>query len=260
MQKLERTGRPTLAWRDEGKGEPVVLVHGVGGDSGNWDAVAPHLHERFRIIRLDLSGHGRSGPIRGACDVRDLARDVTDVMDALGMAQASVAGFSLGGQVAQSVALDAPGRVARLALIGTVAGRTENERAGAFARIELLKERGLAAIAAANVERWFTDEFIRKKPEQVQARMSTLLKSDPESYLHAYTVFATTDLVDRLHELRVPALIITGEHDVAATPRMAALMQERIRGAQLVVLPGLRHSLLIEAPDRIGSLLARFLA
>lgn len=235
-----------------------MLVHGVGGDAGNWDGVLQRVPPRFRAIRLDLSGHGRSGPIAAPCTAQDFARDVTDAMDALGVRVAALAGFSLGGTVAQAVALDAPERVRRLALISTVAGRTAQERANAMARIEVLKEKGLAEIAAGNRERWFTDEFRRRHPQVVEARVRQLLACDPASYLHAYTVFATADFADRLAEIRVPTLVVTGEHDLAGTPRMAKLMHERISGSRLEILPGLRHSLLIEAPDRIAEMLENF--
>jgi (E)-2-((N-methylformamido)methylene)succinate hydrolase len=248
-----------IAYRTEGSGTPLVLVHGVGGDAGSWDEVAPRLAAKFRVIRVDLRGHGRSAPIRSPCTLEDLARDVTDAMDELGVGSFRLAGFSLGGQVAQSIALEAPERVAKLALISTVAGRTESERAVAAKRVALLKEQGTAAIAQSNRERWFTDEFRARHPDKVEARVQQLLQTDAESYLHAFSVFASADLGARLGGIRAPALIITGENDAAATPRMAQLMQERIRNSQLRVLPGLRHSLLIESPGAIAELLLDFL-
>ena len=244
----------------EGAGEPVVLIHGVGGDSGSWDAVAPLLAKRFRVIRLDLSGHGKSHLLKGPVTAEDFARDVIEVMDAVKVERAHVVGNSLGGQIATALALGTPQRVKSMALISSVAGRTEQELKGALARIEVLKEKGIGEIARGNVERWFTDGFRQKHPELVEARINTLLRSDPVSYLHAFTVFATADYADRLAQIRVPTLIVTGEHDPSATPRMARLMHERIAGSRVEILPGLRHSLLIEAPDRIAGLLQDFWA
>jgi (E)-2-((N-methylformamido)methylene)succinate hydrolase len=245
--------------RNSGAGTPLVLVHGVGGDASNWDGVVERLLPRFRIIRPDLPGHGRSRPLTAPCTAEDLARGVMEAMDAHGVNAAAIAGFSLGGTVALAMALSAPARVQRLALIGTPIGRTPDERARALARIEVLKEKGLAEIAAGNRERWFTDEFRKRHPDVVEARVRQVVESDPASYLHAYTVFATADYADRLPELRVPTLVITGEHDLAATPRMARLARERIPGSRLKILPGLRHSLLIEAPGEVAALLADFL-
>jgi 3-oxoadipate enol-lactonase len=258
--KLARPGMlPSIAYRTEGSGAPVVLVHGVGGDSSNWDGVASRLVAKFRIVKVDLRGHGRSAPIRAPCTVEDLACDVTDVLDALGVHACRLVGFSLGGQVAQSIALQAPDRVEKLVLISAVAGRTESERAGAASRVKLLRDKGTAAIAESNRERWFTDEFRRRHPDKVEARVQQVLRSDPESYLHAFTVFATADLGARLDAIRAPTLIITGESDVAATPRMAQLMHDRITNSELRVLPALRHSLLVERPDLIADLLLDFL-
>ena len=237
--------------------DPVVLIHGVGGDASNWDEIVPYLPDS-NVITVHLRGHGSSPPIRSPITVFDFARDVAHEMDALGIPAAHVAGFSLGGQVAQALALEHPQRVSKLALIATVSGRTEAECAGAQGRIALLKEKGLAAIAEVNRERWFTPRFQAEHADKVELRVSQLLQTDAESYLHAFTVFARDDLADRLGEIRAPTLVIAGEHDAAATPRMAKLMHERIANSTVHVLPGLRHSLLIEAPDQVGPLLARF--
>ena len=249
-----------LFHKSEGSGPAVVLVHGVGGDAESWGAVAALLAKRFRVIRLDLSGHGRSHLLTGPVTCEDFVRDVTSVMDELKVDVAHVAGNSLGGQIAMAMALEAPHRVKRIGLLSTVAGRTETERANALARIDVLKEKGIGEIARGNVERWFTDGFRRRHPELVEARIKVLMESDPVSYLHAYTVFATADYADRLDRIRAPTLIITGEHDVAGTPRMARLMHERIAGSRLEILPGLRHNLLMEAPDTIAALLGEFFA
>jgi len=258
MKLLERKGGlPPIAYRDEGSGAPLVLVHGVGGEAGNWDDVAARL-PRFRIIRPDLRGHGRSGPIRGPIRVEDLARDVTDVMDALGVQRARIAGFSLGGMVVQSVALDSPQRVEKLAILGAVCGRTPEEQGRARDRVEFLRKEGLAAIAESNRERWFTDAFRRDHAGLVEARVQQLLACDAESYLQSFIVFCTTDFADRLGEIRVPTLVATGEHDAAGTPRMARLMHSRIAGSRLEILGGLRHGLLVEAPERVAALLDGF--
>jgi pimeloyl-ACP methyl ester carboxylesterase len=234
-------------------------VHGVGGNSRNWDDVVPRLAPKFRVIRMDLRGHGRSGPINAPCQVGDFARDVTDVMQAAGAPACRLVGFSLGGQVVQAIALDSPERVQKLVLISTVAGRTEAEQSSVASRLEELQAKGIATIAAGNRDRWFTQAFQRAHPEKVERRVEELLQTDPESYRHAYTVFATTDFANRLEEIRAPTLVITGENDMGATPRMARLMHERIKNAELRILSRLRHSLLIESPDQIAELLNGFL-
>lgn len=248
-----------IAYRRSGRGPSVLLIHGVGGDSGNWDAVRARLCERFDVIAMDLRGHGESDLITGPLDVHDLAGDAAQVLDEAQVDRCAVIGFSLGGAVAQALALDRPERVSKLVLIGTVAGRTPEEQGKARDRIAFLKQHGTAPIAEANRERWFTDAFRRDHRDVVERRVAQVKACDAPSYLHAFTVFATADFADRLHEIRVPTLVVTGEHDLAATARMAHLMGERIAGAEVQVLPGLRHSLLIEATSTVTRLLEQFL-
>lgn len=257
--RFERSGGlPAIQYHVEGEGQPLVLIHGVGGDATNWDDVVRHLKPGYRVILPDLRGHGGSALISGAITAADLARDVTDVMDQQGVKSAHVAGFSLGGLVAQSMALETPARVMHMALVSTVAGRTPEEKASSAGRINVVRDKGLAVIAAGNRERWFTDAFREANPAAVEARVQQLQQCDPTSYLHAFTVFATGDFADRLHEIRQPTVVITGEHDAAGTARMARLMHENIAGSALHILPGLRHSLLIEAPQQVASLLGKY--
>jgi len=251
---------PSLFYHEDGTGLPVMLIHGVGADSSSWDEIAPILAQRFRVLRLDLRGHGRSGRIEGACTLDDFIRDVVDVMDAAGATTADVVGFSLGGLIAQGIALSHPNRVDRLALISAVAGRSDEERAKVRARLEVLRNEGIEAITAAAQERWFTPEFVQAHPEMVRCRMAQLKRNDSDSYKAAYTVFSTSDLGERLHNIHHQTLIVTGEHDVGSNPRMARYMHDQISGSELRILPALRHSVLVEAPEQVASLLMHFLA
>jgi 3-oxoadipate enol-lactonase len=251
--------RPKIAYRRAGHGPSVLLIHGVGGDSRSWDRIAETLQGRHDVVAMDLRGHGESDLIAGPVDAHDLARDALQVLDEAGIRTCAVAGFSLGGTVAQALALDHPERVDKLALIGSVAGRTPQEQAKARERIRFLEEHGTAALVEGNRERWFTDAFRRDHADVVEQRVAQVKACDGPSYLHAFRVFATADFADRLHEIRVPTLVVTGEHDLAATGRMARLMGERIRDAEVHVLPNLRHSVLIEATATITELLTTFL-
>jgi pimeloyl-ACP methyl ester carboxylesterase len=237
-----------------GTGPYVTLVHGVGANLQSWDQVTRLLEPHFTVVRLDLRGHGKSGRIT-TCTLDDLAADVRRVWDQRGIKKTHLAGFSLGGLIAQSLALSDAERIDCLAILSAVAGRTDDERAKVVGRLKLLKEGGIAAVTGAAEERWFTPEFRAKHPERVARRIAELLANDPASYAAAYTVFATSDLADRLSEIRHPTLVATGEHDLGSNARMARMMHERIKGSQLEILPNLRHSVLIEAPEKIAALL-----
>ena len=219
----------------------------------------PELIPRLRVLRLDLRGHGRSGPIEGPLELADFARDVLDVMEAAGTARAHVVGFSLGGMIAQLLGLDHAARVDRLVLLSAVAGRTEQERARVRERLEILRTQGIGAITGAAQDRWFTSGFIARHPELVRQRMAQLQRNHAPSYAVAYTVFSTSDLGERLHGITRPTLVATGEHDVGSNTRMARFMLAQIPGAQLQILPELKHSVLVEAPETIATMLLAFL-
>jgi 3-oxoadipate enol-lactonase len=262
--RLERPDAPTLFYQIEGASTEVsrpavVLIHGVGADGSSWDEIVPVLVPRFSVIRLDLRGHGRSGNVDGALVLDDFARDVADVMTAADAPRAHVVGFSLGGMIAQALALDYAARVDRLVLLSAVAGRTEQERARVRERLEILRTQGIGAITGAAQDRWFTAGFIERHPELVRQRMEQLQRNHAPSYAAAYTVFSTSDLGERLHAIRKPTLVATGEHDVGSNTRMARFMQAQIPGAELRILPELKHSVLVEAPDAIAAMLLEFL-
>lgn len=256
--QVRSPGKPDIHYKVEGAGQLITLVHGVGASLGSWDEVVEYLAGSHRVIRMDLAGHGKSGPIRGNRNLQDFADDVRRVWDHLGIPKTHLAGFSLGGLIAQSLALSDAERIDRLVILSAVAGRTDEERAKVVGRLALLKEGGIRAVTAAAEERWFTPEFRHRYPKRVAQRMRELLANDPVSYAAAYTVFATGDLGDRVGEIRHSTLVATGEHDVGSNVRMARMMHAAIAGSELHILPDLRHSVLVEAPQQVADMLVRF--
>jgi (E)-2-((N-methylformamido)methylene)succinate hydrolase len=257
---LQRPGAPALRyWDNGGEGPPVILIHGVGADGTSWDEVTAALAPEFRVLRLDLRGHGRSEHIEGVLTLDDFVQDVLDVLDACAVPAAHVVGFSLGGMIAQGIALQHARRVRRLVLLSAVAARTAEERGRVQARLAILREQGIAAITGAAQERWFTPEFIARNPDLVARRMRQLRENHAPSYAAAYTVFSTSDLGEQLRAIRAPTLIMTGEHDIGSSMRMARFMHAQIEGSRLEILPNLRHSILLEAPELVTRLVRDFL-
>lgn len=248
-----------LHYVDEGTGSPVILIHGVGSNLQGWDGVISHLPTKRRHVRCDLRGHGRSARVPGPYTLAGMAQDVVDLADHLRLDRFALAGFSLGGLIAQQIALDHPGRLDALALISTVAGRTAEERQRVLTRRNALHAGDPLEHLASSVDRWFSAEFVAANPKLVAARRAGALQNDPASFLAAYDVLTENDLGQRLNEIVMPTLILTGEHDIGSNTRMARLMHERIIGSELHILPGLKHSILIEAPALVASHLATFL-
>ncbi len=251
---------PRLYYVQEGDGPDLVLIHGVGSQHGDWDGVVRALDGHFSVLRYDLRGHGASAAPEGPYTIADFTADLVSLMDEVGLTRSHVAGFSLGGLIAQGVALNHPERVNALALLATVAGRTPEERARVEGRLEFIATSHPADYFDQSVSRWFTEEFQAAHPEIVAARKAVVTAMDGAAYAAAYHALATTDFADRLNEISHRTLVATGESDIGSNPRMAQLMADAIEDSRLEILPGLRHSILLEAPDRIAGLLAEFFA
>lgn len=252
-------GSLSLRYRDEGSGPVLVLIHGVGSRLEAWDEIVDALGGRYRTVRLDQRGHGLSDKPAGPYSLADMVGDVAGLLDVLGIARCHLAGFSLGGLIAQGFALDHPGRLDRLVLLSTIAGRTEEERARVAERLEVV-DKGLPGDHFRNsLSRWFTDAYLAANPEVIARAEAANKANDPKAYAAAYRVLATYDLADRLHEITAPTLVATGEFDVGSNTRMAHLMHERIAGSQLHIFPGMKHSILAEIPGEVAGLMDRFL-
>ena len=242
----------------EGEGPAVVLIHGVGARLENWDGVCESLARHFRVLRYDLRGHGRSTRLPGPYSLSLFASDLRALFEHVGIGRAHIAGHSLGAMIAQMFCLKHPDRVDRLALLSAVAGRTEEERERVVARIDLIRKGPPGEHFRNSVSRWFSDAFIAANPELIAAYAQHNAENDPDCYSAAYRVLASEDLNQELEAISAPTLIATGAFDLGSNPRMSELMHRRVKGSTLRILPGLKHSILIEAPAVVAGMLAPF--
>jgi pimeloyl-ACP methyl ester carboxylesterase len=259
MDRFAQAGRLRLRYRQEGEGPDLVLVHGVGSRLDDWDGVVTALGGSFRTLRFDLRGHGQSDKPPGPYELEDFVADLESLVDALGIDRFHLAGFSLGGLIAQGFALAHPERLSSVMLISTVAGRTEEEKRRVMERLDVVANGIPGQHFENSLGRWFTDEFRRDNPDVIAAYSERNRQNDPAAYAAAYRVLATSDLADRLSGIRVPTLVATGEHDIGSNTRMARLMAERIANAKLHIFARLRHSILTEAPVEVARVMEEFL-
>ncbi|MEM8842241.1 MAG: alpha/beta fold hydrolase, partial [Pseudomonadota bacterium] len=224
----------------------------------DWSGVMTHLPHGFRVLRFDLRGHGASQKPPGPYRIQDFTGDLVALMDAVGFERAHVAGFSLGGLIAQSLALSHPERVDRLALLSTVAGRTEKERERVQGRLDFIASSHPAAYFDQSVPRWFTPGFIAENPDLIAEKKRIVSSMDQAAYAAAYHALAFTDFGEDLSAIRAETLVATGENDIGSNPRMARFMATTIPHARLRILPDLHHSILIEAPGLVAGMLAEF--
>ncbi len=248
-----------IHYRLDGKGPTITFIHGVGSYLESWDGVIAAMGPGFRTLQYDLRGHGHSAKVPGPYALVDFVDDLVDLLDHLDIETTILAGFSLGGLIAQGFALAHPQRIQKLILVSTIAGRTEEERQRVQRRAQILAEEGALSHLAEAVDRWFTADFIIAHPEVLEERRRRSLNNDPGCYAAAYRVLADNDLADRLHQITAPTLVVTGEKDIGSTPRMANVIAKRVPNSQLHIFPRLKHSVLPEAPDQVGQQIRDFL-
>jgi 3-oxoadipate enol-lactonase/4-carboxymuconolactone decarboxylase len=240
-----------LYWKLEGAADrpPLVLLNSIGTDMGVWAGALPHLLSTFRVLRIDTRGHGASDAPTGDYSLSMLAGDVAAAMDAAGIAQAVVAGVSLGGMVAMQLALDRPERVHALALICTSA---RMDPAAWEARIAAVREGGMAAIADAAIRRFLSPDFAAAHPDVAETLRAGLLACNPVGYAGAAAAIRDMALLQRLAGIVVPTLVIAGDRDVS-TPFAGhgERIVEAIAGAQVVHLP-VAHLAPVEDPAGVA--------
>jgi 3-oxoadipate enol-lactonase len=236
---------------------PLVLSNSLGSDLSMWDPQIDALAERFRVIRYDQRGHGRSPVPDGPYSIDDVGADALALLDRLGLERAHWCGLSLGGMTGMWLAINAPERIDRLALLCTSAklGPPENwaERAAT------VREHGTAAIADAGLRRWVTDEFIEAQPDTARRLHRMMLDTPDEGYAACCEVIQHMDLEPRLGEIRAPTLVIAGDQDPATPPEHAERIVAAVDGARMeVVSPG-KHLASVERAEEVTALLLEHL-
>lgn len=233
----------------------VVFANSLGTDFRIWDEVIAALPKDLSILTYDKRGHGLSGG--QAEDIDTHVQDCADLMDAFGIAHATVCGVSVGGMIAQGLAAKRPDLVAGLLLSNTAPrigeADTWNER------IAGIRDNGLEPVADAILERWFSARFRRERPVDLHGYRMMLARTPVEGYLATCAAVRDADLTDSTGRLSVPTICLAGSDDLATPPGLVEDMAERIEGAEYRCLDGVGHLPSIEAPDRVSSLLLEIL-
>lgn len=235
----------------------VVFSNSLGSATDMWDAILPALASRYRCIRYDTRGHGRSGTSVKAVTVDDLADDLTGLMDTLGIGKAHIVGLSLGGMIGQALASRKPERVSSLTLIATTAYLPPLD----FwqTRAKTVRAEGAAAVVDLVIPRWFTPAFRERSPEAVARVRKSFMLIEPEGYARCCEAIGAMDLRERMAKIAVPTLVVVGADDPVTTPAMAEALRAGIAGAELVIIPQCAHLASVERPDAVAAYLLAFL-
>ncbi len=249
---------PRIHYRLEGPENlpTLALLPSLGTDLSMYDAVAPLLGTSFRLLRIDTRGHGGSDAPDGDYSLEGLAGDVLAVLDAAGIARASVCGTSLGGMVAMALAVRAPERVEALVLACTSA---KSDPAPWRERIATVRREGMAAITPAVLGRWFPRAFVVRRPDVVETARRRLLALDPAGYSGCCAAIRDLDLLAPLPAVRAPTLVVGGARD-EALPHAdhGARIAAAIAGARTAHLDT-AHLPALEDPSGFANAVVRFL-
>jgi 3-oxoadipate enol-lactonase len=248
-----------LHYVERGSGQPLLLVPGIPAIASDWAPLADRLDGSRRVIAYDNRGSGASGVTPAPYTCAQLAADAIALLDVLEIERADVFGMSLGGMIAQELALEWPDRVNRLVLGCTHCGldhaaRPDREAGRAFAMETDDWEKRMRALApfafAAGARTELLGPFIEKKVGDVQ---------DPEGYRGQIAAALAHDTYDRLPRIACPTLILTGDGDRVIPGASSEVLRERIPGSRLEVVAEAGHLFFLEQPDESVRLLDEFL-
>ncbi|GFG85590.1 3-oxoadipate enol-lactonase [Mycolicibacter algericus] len=225
----------------------VVLSNSLGSTHRMWDVQIGALEERFRVVRYDTRGHGRSPVPAGPYTIDDLADDIVALLDRLGVQRAHLIGLSLGGMTGMRVAARNPERIDRLALLCTAAHMPP---ATAWQqRAATVRAQGAGVVAAAVVQRWFTPDYLAAHPD-VRAESEAMVAATPaEGYAGCCEVIADMDLRADLASITAPTLAIAGADDPATPPEKLDAIATGVKSGRLLVVPHAAHLANAEQPD-----------
>jgi pimeloyl-ACP methyl ester carboxylesterase len=242
----------------KGSGKPVLLVHGFLGGARHWPPVMDALSRRHDLIALDLPGFGASGPMPACRSIAEFAAKAVELMDHLGIRRFALLGHSMGGMIAQQLALDHAGRVEKLVLYGTAPSGKLPGRFETFAEsIARIEREGIAGVAERIPATWLRTGSAHPAYPLLREIASG---ASAEAALAALRAVDKWDVRPRLAELRMPTLVLTGDRDRSTPPDEAFALWRGLPDARLCIAPNCAHAVHLDSPALFNAVLGEFLA
>ncbi len=256
-----RIGAVDLHYVIEGEAGPwVTLAHPLAGDLGLWAPQMAVLRPHYRVLRYDVRGHGASSAVAAPYTLAELAQEAAGLLDSLGITRTHWVGLSMGGMIAQQLALMRPGLLDRIVLADSTARRPAGAADLWGERIRQAREQGMAGLAAQTLKRWFTEPYCQANPGMLAWIGDVIARTSVEGYCGCCAAIAQIDLLDQLKALSSPALIMAGEHDHSTPPAMSEQMSRHWPGSVWCTIPEASHLSNVEQPDFFNQKMLRFLA
>lgn len=257
--KKVRVNGAAIAYRFDGPegGRVVLMSNSLMSDRTMWDVTVPALADRYRVLRYDTRGHGRSETTPGPYSIALLADDALALIDALEIRQAHVVGLSMGGMIAQQLGARFPERVLSLGLCDTASEMPP--RSLWEERFAIASSRGTAGLVDSTIQRWFTAPFIARDPAAIERVRRMILSTGTEGYIACASAVRDMAQTTMLLRVKAPTLVLVGRQDPACTVEQATVLHRMIDRSELVVLEEAAHLSNIEQPQAFNAALRAFL-
>jgi 3-oxoadipate enol-lactonase len=237
----------------------VMLSHSLATDLSMWDPTVPALKDRFRLLRYETRGHGRTDAPKGAYTLEQLADDALALLKALAIERVHWVGLSMGGMIGQTLALKAPHVFASLSLCDTSSRVPAEAKAAWQDRIRIAESQGMEPLVEPTLARWFTEPF-RNRRKDVTDKVAMMIRNTPAAgYAGCCHAISGLDLTDRIQAIKMPTIAIVGEDDPGTPVAAHKVIQERIAGSRLEIIPKAAHLANMEQPEAFNKALTEFL-
>lgn len=252
---------PRLAISEIGSGEPVIFLHGVGGNRKNWDENLPVFGQHFRAIAWDARGYGDSNDYDGPLNFRDFSDDLLRVLDVLGLERAHVVGLSMGSWIAMDFAITYPERLRSVVLCCTHAGFSFLSDAAKAEFVRSRKEPLINGMEPKDIAGPVAKSLVSPSaPNHIVAALAeSMAILHKDSYLKSIEALVETDFREDLPDLHCPCLVLSGAEDPLTTAAMGREVSDLIPGAHYVVIDGAGHLPNIEKPANFNASVLKFL-
>lgn len=244
-------------WDGLATGPVLVLSNSLMSNYTMWDDTVGALTDRYRVLRYDTRGHGRSGVTPGPYSIASLAEDLIALLDALNVKRAHVVGLSMGGMIAQYVGANHPERVLSLGLCNTASEMPP--RSTWAARIESAQQGGIGALADGTIQRWFREGFTQRSPEKINTVRQMILATPLEGYIACASAVRDMAQTTMLLKIKAPTLVMTGRQDPACTVEQGTVLHRMIDGSKFEIIEDAAHLSNIEQPEVFNRNLRQFL-
>lgn len=241
-------------------GAPIVMLsHSLGASLAIWQPQRTALESHFQVLCYDLRGHGASDASEGAYTLEQLADDAIGLMNALGISQVHFGGLSIGGMIAQALALNHPNRLRSLIVCSTSAYLPPQALPIVKERIETARNQGLQALVDSTLDRWITPAYAQQNPHIMDRIRHQFLATPVTGYIGCSEAIGKLNFLGRLSEITLPTLILVGAEDPGTPMAASEAIHQRIPGSKLVILSSASHLANIEQAGPFNSHLLEFL-